>query len=148
VRRLIAQDRDEWEGGLAVRGVDAQTIGQQFAAAVRTLPAARRLWVGVEPQGFGVWLLTSAIPLEAERPFYEASVRLEDAFPDANLSFHLLNPQHFPEVDPAETLPGGVVEINRSASRRRWPRCISGTQRDKPQPFGGCFCVLGSQSAR
>jgi hypothetical protein len=96
---------------MAVRDAHAQSIGQEYADAVRALPAAERLWVGAQPHGFDIWLLTSAIPLEAERPFYEASVRLEDAFPETNVSFHLLNPRHFPEADPAELLPDGAVEI-------------------------------------
>ena len=96
---------------MAVRDAHAQGIGQEFADAVRALPAAQRLWVGAQPHGFDVWLLTSAISLEAERPFYEASVALEDAFPGTRISFHLLNPRHFPKVDPAELLPDGVAEI-------------------------------------
>jgi hypothetical protein len=96
---------------VAIRNVDAQSIGQQFAAAVRALPAAQRLWVGAQTRGFEVWLLTSAIPFEAERPFYEASGRLEDAFPETNVSFHLLNPRHFPGTDPAQLPPDGAVEI-------------------------------------
>lgn len=96
---------------MAVRGVDVQSIGQHFAVAVRDEPAAKRLWVCAEPHAISVWLLTSAIPLDAERPFYEASGLLEDAFPEVNLRFHLLNPRHFPDADPAQALPDGVVEI-------------------------------------
>jgi hypothetical protein len=96
---------------MAVRDAHAQGIGQEFADAVRALLAAQRLWVAAQSHSFDVWLLTTAIPLEAERPFYEASVALEDAFPGTSISFHLLNPRHFPEADPAELLPDGAVEI-------------------------------------
>jgi hypothetical protein len=96
---------------MSFRGNHTRSIGQYVADAVRALPGARRLWIQIETNGFTVWLLTDAISLDDERPFYAASALLEETVLDADVRFDLVNPRHYPNADPAQALPYGVVEI-------------------------------------
>jgi hypothetical protein len=73
-------------------GVDAHAIARQFAAAIRHEPAAKRLWVAPHRDYVELWLLTSPIALEMERPFFEVWRELTGEHAGANIRLHVLNP--------------------------------------------------------
>jgi len=89
-------------------------MGQRFADQVRGRDDAHRLWLSNHRDEVEVWLLTKPIDMESERVFYSAAMMLYEWFPNAHITFHLLNPRHFEDVSEdglLSVLPESAAEV-------------------------------------
>ena len=95
--------------------IGASDVGKTFAELVEEDQSIVGVWARRHRDVFEVWVLTEPISIEYERHLYGMVSVLHDAFPDALIRFHLINPRHFDIADRAEllseTLPSNVTPI-------------------------------------
>ena len=77
--------------------VDVGEIGQALVSMVRDDIAAKEVRVEAVDDIVIVWLRTAPLSFSEEKQLYRVGARLLQAFPDAGVEFHLLNPAAFPE---------------------------------------------------
>jgi hypothetical protein len=97
------------------RTVTAQDVGNHFAQLLRDYPAARRLWVASDVDGFNVDVLTRELDAGSEREIYSLGPLLRQKTPTVVSNVLLVNPAMWPfdsEADLiAETVPPSASEI-------------------------------------
>lgn len=89
----------------------ARPGSKMIAAAVEYLASAegpRELWYRAWGPVSEFWVVTDPIDLPAERHIRLMGLELFDAFPEAQIKFHVLNPRLMGDDDPRELVPGGA----------------------------------------
>lgn len=98
---------------MAVRhSVDAQTLGTRLAREFDGNSDVLELWVESDRDQAVFWLITKPLDMPAQRDLYGAVRPLYDAFPDARLILHILNPQTFVDGACLEAMiPSGASKV-------------------------------------
>lgn len=74
-------------------------MGTTLAQKIGSDPHARSLWVRDVRDVAELWLLTSAIPIEAGIKYYDHSAVLYDTYPGQRFELHIINPTLYHERD-------------------------------------------------
>lgn len=89
----------------------AREMGRRYAEWLRAEHVVRGLWISTRRECVEFWLLTEPIDAEAERHLYAIGAQLYEAFPEAMVRIHLLNPRLFEPGDLTDLLPVGAKSI-------------------------------------
>jgi hypothetical protein len=95
-----------------------QAVARRFADAVRSEPAAKRLWVWSQPgyidperEYVELWLLHDPVDEATEQRMRVAAAALHEHFPEVHIRVHRVTPQMLGGHPPAEAIREGAEEV-------------------------------------